>query len=141
MSGERRDLWQRLRPYLPAPDALEPEAEGRLVRSVGLTLEAVGLNLSVGRQCLVIARDGRKIEAEVVGFAGASVYLMPVKRVEGLEPGARVVPVSHTAAMRIGLQTLGRVINGIGQPLDGKGALAGTEFLDQVPSVINPLNR
>lgn len=141
MSSERRDLWQRLRPYLPAPDPLRPEAEGRLVRSVGLTLEAVGLNVSVGRQCLVIGRDGRRIEAEVVGFAGASVYLMPVKRVEGLEPGARVVPVSHSEAMRIGLQTLGRVLNGLGQPLDGRGALQGSEFLDMVPSAINPLNR
>ena len=141
MSSERRALWQRLRPYLPAPSPHQPEAEGRLVRSVGLTLEAVGLNLSVGRQCLVVARDGRRIEAEVVGFSGPSIYLMPVKRIEGLEPGARVVPVAHREGLRIGLQTLGRVLNGLGQPLDGRGPLQGSEFLDMVPSVINPLNR
>ncbi|MCP8898323.1 flagellar protein export ATPase FliI [Gilvimarinus xylanilyticus] len=139
--SSRRDLWYRLRPYLPDPEPLRPEAEGKLVRSVGLTLEAVGLNVSVGRQCAVCSRDGRRVEAEVVGFAGSSIYLMPVKRVEGLEPGARVIPLAHTDAMRIGLQTLGRVVNGLGQPLDGLGPLQGSEFLDAMPRDINPLNR
>lgn len=139
--GERRDLWYRLRPYFPDPAPIVPEAEGKLVRSVGLTLEAVGLNVSVGRQCVVCSRDGRRVEAEVVGFAGQSIYLMPVKRVEGLEPGARVIPLAHGQAMRIGLQTLGRVVNGLGQPLDGKGPLQGGEFLDAVPRDINPLSR
>ncbi len=139
--SERRDLWYRLRPYLPDPVPVVPEAEGRLVRSVGLTLEAVGLNLSVGRQCVLLSRDGRRVEAEVVGFSGQSVFLMPVKRVEGLEPGARVIPLAHSQAMRIGLQTLGRVINGLGQPLDGNGALQGGDFLDFSPSDINPLKR
>ena len=139
--SKRRDLWYRLRPYLPDPTPMVPEAEGRLVRSVGLTLEAVGLNLSVGRQCVLLSRDGRRVEAEVVGFSGSSVFLMPVKRVEGLEPGARVVPLAHSSAMRVGLQTLGRVINGLGQPLDGKGPLQGGDFLDVTPKDINPLNR
>lgn len=138
---QRHDLNYRLRRYLPAPEPLVPEAEGRLVRSVGLTLEAVGLNVSVGRQCVVLSRDGRKVEAEVVGFAGESIYLMPVKRVEGLEPGAKVIPLAHGSAMRVGLQTLGRVINGLGQPLDDKGPLQGSDFLDVLPSDINPLKR
>ncbi|MDO3385059.1 flagellar protein export ATPase FliI [Gilvimarinus sp. SDUM040013] len=139
--SERRPLSYRLRCYLPECVPLEPEAEGRLIRSVGLTLEAVGLNVSVGRQCVVQSRDGRRVEAEVVGFAGASIYLMPVKRVEGLEPGARVIPLAHGTAMRIGLQTLGRVINGLGQPLDDKGPLQGSDILDMMPSDINPLKR
>jgi flagellum-specific ATP synthase len=120
---------------------IEPQAEGRITRSVGLTLEAVGLKVSVGRQCEVINDDGRRIEAEVVGFAGDRVFLMPIKRVEGLQPGARVVPVSAQQGMRIGPQLLGRVVNGIGQPLDGKGPLIGDEFLDFTPQEINPLKR
>lgn len=138
---ERRPLSYRLRRYLPQPASCVPEAEGRLIRSVGLTLEAVGLNVSVGRQCVVKSRDGRHVEAEVVGFSGGSIYLMPVKRVEGLEPGARVVPLAHGSAMRIGLQTLGRVVNGLGQPLDDKGPLLGSDLLDTMPSDINPLKR
>jgi flagellum-specific ATP synthase len=133
---------ERLRAYVPSKAALvEPQAEGRITRSVGLTLEAVGLNVSVGRQCEVINSDNRRIEAEVVGFAGDKVFLMPVKRVDGLQPGARVVPLARQMGMRIGPQLLGRVINGIGQPLDTKGPLIGDEFLDFTPQDINPLAR
>src|SRR5690606_16781645 len=139
---ERRSICSRLRSYAPQKLAIvEPQAEGRITRSVGLTLEAVGLNVSAGRQCEIINSDKRRIEAEVVGFAGDKVFLMPVKRVEGLQPGARVIPVATQMGMRIGPQLLGRVVNGIGQPLDGKGPLIGDEFLDFSPSEINPLQR
>jgi flagellum-specific ATP synthase len=140
--SERQSITSRLQHY--APRRLinnEPVAEGRITRSVGLTLEAVGLKISVGKQCEVINSDGRRIEAEVVGFAGDRVFLMPIKRVEGLQPGARVVPVSSQQGMRIGPQLLGRVVNGIGQPLDNKGPLVGDEFLDFTPQEINPLQR
>src|SRR5690606_26705777 len=117
--SERRSIISRLRSYAPRkPVHVEPQAEGRLTRAVGLTLEAVGLNVSVGRQCEIISKDNRRIEAEVVGFAGDKVFLMPIKQVEGLQPGARVVPVSAQMGMRVGPQLLGRVVNGIGQPLD-----------------------
>ena len=139
---ERQSLSSRLKRYAPRHLAyLEPLAEGRITRSVGLTLEAVGLNISVGHQCEVINNDGRRIEAEVVGFSGEKVFLMPIKRVEGLQPGARVVPVSTHQGMRIGPQLLGRVVNGIGQPLDSKGPLIGDEFLDFTPQEINPMRR
>jgi len=139
---DRQSISSRLQHY--APRRLvnnEPVAEGRITRSVGLTLEAVGLKVSVGKQCEVINSDGRCIEAEVVGFSGDRVFLMPIKRVEGLQPGARVVPVAAQQGMRIGPQLLGRVINGIGQPLDNKGPLMGDEFLDFNPHEINPLQR
>ncbi len=140
--SERQSISSRLKHY--APRRLinnEPVAEGRITRSVGLTLEAVGLKVSVGKQCEVINGDGRRIEAEVVGFSGDRVFLMPIKRVEGLQPGARVIPVSSQQGMRIGMQLLGRVVNGIGQPLDNKGPLIGDEFLDFAPQEINPLQR
>lgn len=140
--SDRPSISSRLQHY--APRRLinnEPVAEGRITRSVGLTLEAVGLKVSVGKQCEVINGDGRRIEAEVVGFSGDRVFLMPIKRVEGLQPGARVIPVSSQQGMRIGMQLLGRVVNGIGQPLDNKGPLIGDEFLDFNPSEINPLQR
>lgn len=141
--GRRSPLLDRLRSFGPSgvPEAPRPEAEGRLTRSVGMTLEAVGLNVSVGRQCQVINRDGRKIEAEVVGFDDDIVYLMPVKRVEGLQPGARVIPISSHQGMRVGPRLLGRVVNGLGQPLDDAGPLRGDDFLDFAPHDINPLKR
>ncbi|WP_347330250.1 flagellar protein export ATPase FliI [Marinimicrobium locisalis] len=139
----RAGLLDRLSAYGPteAAPAPRPEAEGRLTRSVGMTLEAVGLNVSVGRQCQVINRDGRCIEAEVVGFDDEIVYLMPVKRVEGLQPGARVIPLSSHQGMRVGPRLLGRVVNGLGQPLDDAGPLRGEDFLDFAPHDINPLKR
>jgi len=140
--SERPTITSRLKHYAPRRlTTNEPVAEGRITRSVGLTLEAVGLKVSVGKQCEVINSDGRRIEAEVVGFSGDRVFLMPIKRVEGLQPGARVIPVSSQQGMRIGPQLLGRVVNGIGQPLDNKGPLIGDEFLDFTPQEINPLQR
>ena len=142
MADQRVSIVERIRGYAPGKrTVIEPEAEGRITRSVGLTLEAVGLNVSVGRQCEVVAGDNRRIEAEVVGFAGDKVFLMPIKRVEGLQPGARVIPIATQQGMRIGPQLLGRVVNGIGQPLDGKGPLVGDEYLDFTPHEINPLQR
>lgn len=142
MMFQRDSITSRLAHYAPRKLTIqEPIAEGRITRSVGLTLEAVGLKVSTGRQCEVIMDDGKLIEAEVVGFSGEKVFLMPIKRVEGLQPGARVVPTSAQQGMRIGPQLLGRVINGIGQPLDGKGPLIGNEYLDFAPHEINPLRR
>ncbi len=120
---------------------LRPEAEGKLIRLVGMTLEAVGLNVSIGQQCNVVAADGRLIETEVVGFSGDNVYLMPIQRVENVNAGARVIPVSTHHGIQVGENLLGRVINGLGQPLDGRGPLVGKDFLDFAPHMINPLKR
>ena len=69
---------------------------GRLTRVAGLVMEAVGLKLPVGNSCYVIAPTGQRVDAEVVGFSGENVFLMPATDVYGLEPGAVVVPVeSH----------------------------------------------
>lgn len=138
----RLSFRQRLASYAPVSvPMVDAQAEGRITRAVGLTLEAIGLNVSVGHQCEIHNADGKRFEAEVVGFSGDKVFLMPIKPVEGLQPGARVIPVATEQGMRIGLGLLGRVVNGIGQPLDGKGPLQGDEFLDFAPSQINPLKR
>ena len=118
-----------------------PQAEGRLTRFVGLTLEAVGLNVSVGHQCEVVTADGRRLEAEVVGFSSEKVYLMPIQHIEGVQPGAIVRPLNSHNGIKIGPQLLGRVINGLGQPLDGKPIWHGDEFLDFTPKTINPMHR
>lgn len=118
-----------------------PVCSGRLTRMVGLTLEAVGLNVSVGHQCRVILPRGATVETEVVGFAEDRTYLMPVQKLEGLQPGARVVPVDGGSTFNIGPAALGRVINGLGVPLDGKGPLVTEETISLNPSRINPMHR
>lgn len=121
-----------------------PVVEGRLIRMVGLTLEAQGLQVSVGSRCLVINNDGHQaaqVEAEVMGFSGEKVFLMPIGNLTGIAPGARVVPVSGTDRMPMGLSMLGRVLDGAGRPLDGKGRVEAQEWVQMEGPVINPLQR
>jgi flagellum-specific ATP synthase len=115
--------------------------EGRLTRMVGLTLEAVGCRAAIGGRCDVINTSSERIEAEVVGFAGESLYLMPTGDIRGLEPDARVVPTGRVSEALVGDELLGRIIDGSGQPLDGKGALHATRRWPLNGSYINPLAR
>lgn len=117
----------------------EPVA-GRLVRVVGLTLEAVGVKAHIGSQCLVETAHGDLL-AEVVGFAQEITYLMPEESLRGVLPGARVLPMSTKSQLPLSMNLLGRVINGIGKPLDGKGPISvDKEYkIDNRP--INPLSR
>lgn len=140
--SERRTLDQRLARYrrfslLDAP----PVASGRLTRMVGLTLEAVGLRASVGQQCRVILPHGKAVDAEVVGFTEDKTFLMPIQKFDGLQPGALVVPVDSSKGLVMGKECLGRIINGLGVPLDGKGPLKGETSVGLNPAAINPLHR
>ena len=115
--------------------------EGRLTRMVGLTLEAVGCRAAIGGQCDVISSSGEQVEAEVVGFAGESLYLMPTGDIRGLEQDARVVPTGRVCEAVVGDHLLGRVIDGAGHPLDGKGAIHADERRPLTGSTFNPLAR
>ena len=122
----------------------QPLVEGRLIRMVGLTLEAQGLQVPVGSRCLVINNDAYQavqVEAEVMGFAGEKVFLMPIGNLAGIAPGARVVPVAGTDRMPMGLSMLGRVLDGAGRPLDGKGRIEADEWVQMEGPAINPLKR
>ncbi len=141
----RQSIAQRIRQYTPArPANLMPPVEGRLTRVVGMTLEAVGCNVTLGGRCSVTDGSGREIETEVVGFDGARIYLMPLTTIEGLQPGARVLPLAQSEHIAVGPALLGRVLNGLGMPIDGKGEvpLHDTEAHGpQVQKLINPLQR
>jgi flagellum-specific ATP synthase len=115
--------------------------EGKLTRMVGLTLEAVGCRAAIGGRCDVINASAERIEAEVVGFAGESLYLMPTGDIRGLEPDARVVPTGRVSEAAVGDELLGRIIDGSGQPLDAKGPLHTTRRWPLNGGYINPLAR
>ena len=115
--------------------------EGKLTRMVGLTLEAVGCRAAIGGRCDVVNAAGQSIEAEVVGFAGESLYLMPTGNIRGLEPDARVVPTGRVSEAVVGDELLGRIIDGSGRPLDGKGLLHATTRWPLNGEYINPLAR
>ncbi|MBP1150436.1 MULTISPECIES: flagellar protein export ATPase FliI [Methylocaldum] len=115
--------------------------EGKLSRMVGLTLEAVGCRAAVGARCLVKTAHGNGVEAEVVGFAGERIYLMPTGDIQGLEPDCRVIPLTKTSSVRVGFGLLGRVLDGAGKPLDGKGPVQSDCSMPLTGSAINPLAR
>jgi flagellum-specific ATP synthase len=129
---------------------------GRLTRAVGLVLEAVGLQLPVGSDCLIELPPGypqRHAEAEVVGFAGDRLFLMPQTEVAGLLPGARVFARPgaadadgvagqvHTKRLPVGEGMLGRVVDAAGRPLDGRGPLIVDRQVPLAAAPINPLQR
>ena len=114
--------------------------EGKLTRMVGLTLEAVGCQAAVGSRCMVSSPDGQ-VEAEVVGFAGDRLYLMPTGDIRGLYPNARVIPGLGMYEASVGDQLLGRVIDASGKPLDGKGPLRCNNSLPLAGRSGNPLAR
>ncbi|TXI10491.1 MAG: flagellum-specific ATP synthase FliI, partial [Rhizobium sp.] len=141
---EQRDqsLIQNLGALGPRLDGVRgPIVEGVLRRVVGLTLEAVGCSVQIGGRCRVEAADGVVQEAEVVGFSGDRVFLMPAGEMHGLLPNARVIPIRHAAEVAVGDALLGRVLDGEGQPLDGKPPPRCTDRVRLNGTPINPLSR
>lgn len=114
---------------------------GRLVRANGLLLESLGCQLMIGQRCQIESRAGGMIDAQAVGFDRDVTYLMPFKNPQGLTAGARVFPAEKNSELLIGDSWLGRVINGVGEPIDGRGRLDGDTVLQQQIPQIHPLTR
>lgn len=142
--GSRQPIWNQ---HLQAcADRLrdaqwKPVVEGKLTRMVGLTLEAVGCQAAIGDRCRVASRSGEPVDAEVVGFAGDRLFLMPTGSPHGLAPSARVVPIGRAGDVAVGDHLLGRVINGSGQPLDGFPMPRAEQRVPLHGTLINPLAR
>ena len=114
---------------------------GRLVGASGLLLESMGCALRTGQRCTVETGSGEWIDAQVVGFRAEVSFLMALRRSEGLATGARVMPQPEREGLRIGQSWLGRVVNGLGEPVDGRGRLGGEHVLDPQPPRVNPLRK
>jgi flagellum-specific ATP synthase len=153
------EFLSQCRGHLTAVPAIR--AEGRLTRVAGLVMEAVGLRLPVGSTCLVSQDGSGPVEAEVVGFAGSKLFLMPTTDVFGLMPGAVVTPsdtqmarpapgrASHpwrraedrTKHLPVGDGLLGRVVDAQGRPLDALGPLAVNVKAPLSSRPLNPIDR
>lgn len=114
-------------------------ATGKLTRVTGMLLEAVGCQTRLGGVCEIV--DGEETtEAEVVGFEGERIFMMPVANLGRHRPGALVKPLPDPQ-IGVGDAYLGRVIDGNGRPLDGKGPIATEQNVSVSPPAINPLHR
>ena len=118
-----------------------PERCGTLVRLVGLRMEARGIMAPIGATCEVIGQEGQAIEAEVVGFNDKTLYLMPLTEPVGISPGASVRIASNLGSVCLGPELLGRVIDGRGEPLDGKPKPNCQTKLSLLGLPINPMER
>src|SRR3954470_21581922 len=97
---------------------------GRVVRVVGLVIEAVGVEMGVGDLCrLSTIGENTSLLAECVGFRDGGVLLMPYGELGGLTAGAMVEPLPRSSGIDVGPNMLGRVLDGLGRPIDGKGPI------------------
>lgn len=151
-----------LRDCAPASGAMSPfDSRGKLTRVAGLVMESTGLKLPLGSVCIVEQREGGSVEAEVVGFNGERLFLMPVSDVAGVSPGATVRPAEPklhrpqlgmawhprrrasdlAKHLPVGAALLGRIVDGAGRPLDRLPPLDWSEQRSLSSRPINPIER
>ena len=118
---------------------------GRVAKVVGLVVESTGPDCSVGEQMLIHGTDmsgrPRLIHAEVVGFSGERVLLMPIEETEGIRPGLWVEGTGHQSELPLSEALLGRVIDPLGRPLDGGPPIEATTHLPLQGAPPNPMRR
>lgn len=134
------NLLGKLQRYKIGESAPRFNVAGKLTRVVGLTLEAIGCRTAVGTLCRIETLDGY-LEAEVVGFSGDKLFLMPSEQLKGVVPGAKVIPIGEEHGIPVGMELLGRVIDGVGVPLDGLGEIITANSARFVSKRLNPLAR
>jgi flagellum-specific ATP synthase len=133
-----------LKPYIEAVEQTPTYViTGRVTRVVGLVIEGLGPGSYVGSMCDVYPGDSSQnhFKAEVVGFKDNRILLMPLGDTRGVGPGSRICALAARAVVEVSDGMLGRVLDGLGNPMDGKGPLAhGTEY-PLYADPINPMNR
>ncbi len=117
------------------------KSHGEVTKLTGLMIEAKGLHAPIGYICFAQTHHMRQIELEVVGFNKDVTYLMPRENVEGLLPGSPVWSSGFPKRFPIGEGLLGRVVNGIGVPIDEFGELKQVQLEEERIEHINPLSR
>ena len=134
-------LTARFRGAAVHPQSLTPSVAGRVVRMIGLKIEAAGCTGAVGSRCLVRVAPSRNIVAEIVGFSDGRLVLMPESSVDGLAIGAPVIPLEEENAVAVGEEMMGRVLDGAGKFIDGGGDVLSLKRTALRGEALNPLSR
>ena len=115
---------------------------GRVAQAVGTVIEGYGPVTSIGEMGEVIREDGEgRVLAEVVGFRGERLLLMPLGEMRGIGPTSRLVMTGRQASVPVGTGLLGRVLDGLGTPIDGRGPIQADLQYPLYADPINPLRR
>ena len=130
--ARQRDLVRRTDPMPLA---------GHVTRTVGLVVESSGPRAKIGEICELQRHEATPLLMEVVGFRDGLVLSVPLGPTSGIRPGDIIIARGTTAAVPVGDALLGRVIDGLGRPMDGAGPIAVTEEYPLHPAPLNPLDR
>ena len=115
---------------------------GRITEIIGLTIESDGPKSSIGDLCYIYNEfDEKPTMAEVVGFKSDKILLMPLASPDGIRPGAFVVNSGGAMKIGVGNQLIGRVLDGLGNPIDNLGEIQFSEYRSTRADAINPLKR
>ncbi len=115
---------------------------GRVTNVTGLVVESKGPVAKIGTVCDIFTKgDQKKVRAEVLGFKDSKVMLMPFEEIRGIGPGSRVVARQENSSVSVGIGLLGRVIDGIGNPIDNKGEIKKEKKYPVYADPVNPLLR
>jgi FliI/YscN family ATPase len=131
-----------LQRYLEIAHRTEPlPLCGRVVRTVGLVVESEGPRARVGELCFLTRRGEPSLPMEVVGFRDGHLLTVPLGGTAGIRPGDKLVARGTVASAKVGDALLGRVVDGLGRPIDGKGPISTVTEYPLQPAAINPLAR
>lgn len=114
---------------------------GKITRVVGSLLEGFLPGASVGSQCYVQSANKKLVLAEVVGFHDQKALMMPFYDIQGIGLGSKIILDKTVSTIKVGKNILGRILNGLGQEIDGQGSLEVSDDIDIYRKVVNPLNR
>ena len=129
-------------PYKKILNDINPVVKvGKVVEIIGLIIEADGPESSIGDLCHIVSDDIEPISCEVVGFRENRILLMPLGSIEGLKAGAKVVNSGSDMKVKVSDSLLGRVLDGLGNPIDALGEIAADKYYSTSGKLINPLKR
>jgi flagellum-specific ATP synthase len=133
----------QLQKYLRVLDTVTPlQVQGKVAQVVGMVVEANGPACRLGAVCDIYTRgQERPLAAEALGFRDQRVLLMPLEDIRGIGPGCRVVARQQRATVGVGSGLLGRVVDGLGMPIDGLGPVAVEDEVALYAASVNPLRR
>ena len=115
---------------------------GKVIEIIGLIIEADGPEASIGDLCYIYNKmDEKPVAVEVVGFRESRILLMPLGSMDGLRPGATVISTGKPMQVKVGSQLIGRVLDGLGNPIDTLGEITTQELYPTQGELINPMAR